>query len=311
MKNKEKNFISVVVYVRNAEKTIKKFIESINESLSKNFLKYEIILVNDGSIDNSIKMIKEASKKIEKGIICLINMSHYQGKELAINAGVDLAIGDFVYEFETTSIDYPIDTVFDAYKHMLEGYDIVSVTSNAKRRKSSYFFYKIFNRYSNYQYKLDTETFRLLSRRAINRVNAINKTIPYRKAALANCGLKLDFIKYEKTKKIKTNIDKKIKNEREQNALDSLILFTDVSYKITKVFLIILILITISVLGYTIYTFALNNPIAGWTTTMLFLSFGFLGLFLVLSIVLKYLSILVKLVFKKTNYLVESIEKIK
>ena len=64
MKNKEKNFISAVVYVRNAEKTIKKFIESITESLSKNFLKYEIILVNDGSTDDSIKMIKEASKKV-------------------------------------------------------------------------------------------------------------------------------------------------------------------------------------------------------------------------------------------------------
>ena len=39
MKNKEKNFISAVVYVKNAEKTIKDFLEKLNEVFSANFLK--------------------------------------------------------------------------------------------------------------------------------------------------------------------------------------------------------------------------------------------------------------------------------
>lgn len=43
---------------------------------------------------------------------------------------------------------------------------------------------------------------------------------------------------------------------------------------------------------------------------MFVLTLGFAGLFAVLTIIIKYLSLLVDLVFKKQNYLIESIEKI-
>lgn len=310
MKNKEKNFISAVVYVHNAEATVKKFIESINKTLEEHFLHYEIILVNDESTDNSVSEIKSIASQIGGASLSILNMSHYQGKELAMNAGQDLAIGDFVYEFDSTAIDFGIDLVFDAYKKSLEGYDIVNVSSDSKRKFTSKMFYKIFNKYSNYQYKLDTETFRILSRRAINRIHQINKTIPYRKAVLANSGLKLATLNYKSTQAVKTDMDKLMKVERERNAFDALILFTDVSYKITTRIILLLILITLGVLAYTVYTFFGSSPIEGWTTTMLFLSFGFLGLFSILAMIIKYLSVLVNLIFKKTNYLIESIEKI-
>ena len=310
MKNKEKNFISAVVYVKNAEKTIKDFLEKLNEVLSANFLKYEIILVNDGTNDKSIEIIKETTKKIKDASISILNMSYTQGKELSMIAGLDLSIGDFVYEFDTTIIDYPLETIFNIYIKSLEGYDIVNASANSKRNFTSKWFYKIFNKYSYYQYKLDTETFRILSRRTINRINAMNKTIPYRKAALANSGLKMETLKYEQLINVKNNYDKNTRKERGNNAIDALILFTDVGYKFTIFMIFVFIFLTALVSIYTIYTFISKNPIQGWTTTMLFLSFGFLGLFSILAIIIKYLSIIINLIFKKTNYLVESIEKI-
>ncbi len=48
--NKEKNFISAVVYVHNNEKEIANFLENLNKKLNENFEKYEIICVNDKSI---------------------------------------------------------------------------------------------------------------------------------------------------------------------------------------------------------------------------------------------------------------------
>ena len=53
-----------------------------------------------------------------------------------------------------------------------------------------------------------------------------------------------------------------------------------------------------------------GQPIEGWTTTMLVLTLGFFGVFLILAIVLKYLSLLVDLVFRHQKYLVESVEKL-
>lgn len=53
--NKEKNFISAVVYVYNQETQIYRFLELVNETLRNSFEKYEIICVNDASTDGSIK----------------------------------------------------------------------------------------------------------------------------------------------------------------------------------------------------------------------------------------------------------------
>ena len=53
-----------------------------------------------------------------------------------------------------------------------------------------------------------------------------------------------------------------------------------------------------------------GKPIEGWTTTMLVLTLGFFGVFLILAVVLRYLTLLVDLVFKHQRYLVEGVEKI-
>ncbi len=306
--NKEKNFISAVVYVKDDEKYIEKFISKLDELLNEKFLNYEIIFVNDGSKDKSVDKIKECSKKLKDTSSVVVNMSFYQGKEFAMNAGLDMAIGDFVYEFDSVRIDYDFNLVFDAYKRSLEGYDIVNICPD-KKYLSSRMFYKIFNKYSNYQYKIDSETFILLSRRAINRMNSINKTIPYRKAILANSGLKSINI-YYKVKDKKGKIDKELSGERKNNAIDSLILFTDVSYRVSIVLTVIMLLAVLFVGIYTITIFAIGKPIEGWTTTMLFLSLGFGGLFLLYTIVIKYLSVIMNLIFKKVNYLIESVDKL-
>lgn len=318
MKNKEKNFISAVVYVNNSEKDIRNFLENINKILSENFLKYEIICVNDASTDGTVDEIKKVSENIGKGdsnaSITIINMSYYQGKELSMNAGVDIAIGDFVYEFDSITMDYNTDLIMQVYNKSLEGYDIVNATSNNKRRKTSAIFYKLFNKYSNNQYKIDTETFRIISRRGINRIQSINKTIPYRKAIYANCGLKLTSIQYKTTGRNKSMLGGKLahkeKREREKNAIDALILFTDISYKFSIIMTAIMMLLTIAIAIYAIYIFISSTPIEGWTTTMLFLSFGFFGIFAIFAIVIKYLSMIVNLIFKKSKYIIESIDKI-
>ena len=113
--NKEKNFMSAVVYVHNNEKEIGEFLEKINGELNKNFEKYEIICVNDSSTDKSSEEIKKVADSISGTIVSIINMSYYQGIELSMNAGVDLAIGDFVYEFDNINIDYNLDVIMKVF----------------------------------------------------------------------------------------------------------------------------------------------------------------------------------------------------
>lgn len=309
--NKEKNFMSAVLYVNNNENKITYFLEKLYCVLNDNFDKFEIICVNDGSIDESTEKIKKFVTQINNTILSIVNMGTFQGGELSMNAGVDLSIGDFVFEFDDLNMDYPIDTIMDVYFHSLKGFDIVSASPEFIKRKSSLLFYKVFNKYSHNTYKLKTESFRLLSRRAINRVHSISKTLPYRKAIYANCGLKIDTIEYKQAKIKNCKESSQVNEFRKSMAIDSLILFTDVAYKISMGLTSLMAFFAILVGTYTITIYlSENKPIAGWTTTMLFLSVGFFGVFLVSAIIIKYLSTLVDLVFKKQKYLIESIEKI-
>lgn len=310
VKDKEKNFVSAVVYVHNRENTIKASLEQISNVLKEHFLKYEIICVNDASYDDSASVIKEFGEKYLDCPLSIVNMGFFQGVEMSMNAGVDLSIGDFVFEFDSDIIDFEPSLIMDVYYHSLKGYDIVSATSDGKKRLSSSLFYKLFNRSAKTQYKLSTESFRILSRRAINRVHALSKTIPYRKALYANCGLKMDTIHYKPNNNSRTDRSNKQSDTRLDTALDSLMLFTNIGYRASMILTIIMILATVGIGIYTILVFALGHPVPGFTTTMLVLTGSFFGVFAILTIIIKYLSLLVNLIFKKQRYLVESIEKI-
>ncbi len=305
-RTKEKNFISAVVYCHNDATTLNGFIENLDKTLSENFLKYEIIVVNDSSTDESVNVLKQYATKKEEKIFTLLNMSHFQGIEASMNAGVDLSIGDFVYEFDQANSDFDWEMVMTIYRHSLKGYDIVSACANRQPRPASRLFYSIFNRYANLQYAITTESFRILSRRAINRIHSITQSIPYRKAAYANCGLSVDKLKYIPTRKTCS----KKRSDQLKLAMDSLILFTDVAYRVTVGLAIIMAIITATFAIYALIYKIMSNPVEGWTTTIIFLAFGFFGLFIILAMVIKYLQTLVTLSFRKKEYLFESIEKI-
>lgn len=308
--NKEKNFISAVVYVNNNEKEIKNFLSDIYKTLDERFNKFEIIIVNDASTDETVKRVKEFSETVTSSVISIVNMSFYQGLELAMNAGVNLAIGDFIYEFDNVYKDYDNNIIIDLYYKSLEGFDIVSATPKYYNNKSSKLFYKVFNSFANTMYELNTESFRILSRRGINRVYSMSKTIPYRKAIYSKCGLKLYNIVYN-NKRHDFKINKIIKNNRREVASNSLILFTDLWYKISIGMTVLMMVVTIVTSIYVITTFLGDKrPVEGWTTIMLFLSSVSFGLFATTAVIIKYLSLIVNLVFKKYQYIIESIEKI-
>lgn len=307
---KEKNFISAVVYVRNAESHIADFLEHIIEFLESNFEHSEIICVNDFSSDKSAEEIKKVSRSAKTTVLSILNMSYFHGLETAMNAGVDLAIGDFVLEIDNTMLDYSTEELMKVYRKVLEGYDIVSASPDRKQRFTSSLFYWCYEKFSDNNRKMQSETFRVLSRRALNRVGSMSRTIPYRKGIYANCGLRTLNVQYHAAGGEKAREDKDQRKYRSDLAVDTLILFTDAGYFCSKVMTGLMMFLSIFMIVYTVAIYAMAKPVAGWTTTILFLAVAFLGLFIILTIIIKYLQILLKLNFRRTKYSFESIEKL-
>ncbi len=304
---KEKNFVSAVVYVNNDAERIVVFLQKIYSFFVQNFEKFEIICVDDSSSDNSKALIKETAKDM-KGCVTLLNMSFFQGLEQGMNAGVDLAIGDFVFEFDSCMLDYPIDTVRKVYDRCLEGHDIVVAVAD-KRLLSSRLFYFLYNHTANSQHRLESEMFRILSRRAINRIHSISASIPYRKAIYANCGLKMSSVHYDGVETSRRHLSKKQRVNRHTNAMDAMILYTDIAYRLSMIMSGVMMLSAIAAAIYVLVVFFLGHPISGFTTTMLVMTGCFFGVFVIMAIILKYLALLIDLVFKKQQYLIESVEK--
>jgi len=304
VQNKESNFVSAVLYLHNDSTRASVFLHMLNDALSANFISYEIICVDDACTDDTISAVKKAA---EKSVTRIIHMSYYQGLETAMNAGMDLAIGDFLFEFDSTVMDYESGLIMEVYRKSLTGYDIVSASPAEKGRFTSRLFYTVFNRYARLQYTLRNETFRILSRRVINRVQDMSRNIPYRKVAYANSGLKISNMSYKSTNYIRT---KKDSAERLELAANSLVLFTNLGYVMAIWLTVFMLLCTLGAGVYTVCIYYSASPVPGWTTTMLLLSIGFFCLFAILTIVIKYLSIMTKLIFARQKYVIEDIEKL-
>lgn len=309
---KEKKFISIVVYLHDVAPYLKYFLDTIIPIYEENFDQFELVCVDDACQDHTIEVLKEyVENKQIKAMVNVVHMSFFQGLESAMNAGRDIAIGDFVYEFDDIFVDYEPKVIMQVYEKLLEGNDIVAASSKGKLRLTSKVFYSLYNRTSRGKGKIGPETFRIVSRRAINRIKSMGQYIPYRKAVYMNCGLKATTICYE-SKDVKVRVkNKAVASERTALALDSFIYFTDVLERVSAIISGIFLLVTVG-MGVYIISDVFNNtkPVEGWLSTMGFLALGFFGVFALLTIILKYLSVMLNLIFKQQRYLVSDIEKV-
>ncbi len=310
---KESNFVSNVIYMRNCGRDIMPFISSLYELMEKNFSQYEFIFVDDASCDDGSERVRQFFReKGRKNTVTLLRMGGFQGIEAAMAAGIDLAIGDYVFEYDTVFIDYETSLIMDIYDRCVAGKDVVTAVPKRSRSLLSGIFYAVYNRTSGgsgeYIY---SETFCIVSRRAINRVNAMVRNIPYRKALYASCGLPVETVKYAGTK---TSGERKEKIEMENRvdlAVNTFALFTNVIEKSTLFLSMCFLLFSIAVGVYVcVIYFGADKPVEGWAPLMGFLSAAFFGMFLIFTIVIKYLALILNMIFVKERYKIESVEKL-
>lgn len=309
---KEKNFVSCVLYLHNDGRVIKNFLKAISNVMQERFEKFEVVCVNDGCIDDTVPQIQEFLVGQETSfVVSMIHLSYYQGVEAAMNAGRDLAVGDFLFEFDRCLLDFDPSLIMDVYYKALEGYDVVAAAPAHGVSLSSKMFYAIYNLGNRRMGQLRQERFRIISRRAINRVNQMNAYIPYRKAMYMNCGLKADTIVYDNEKTAAGGHNQEERGNRSELAMDTLIIFTDVLEKISLGTSLIMFGAMIFMFGYIIYSiFSTVRPVEGWMSIMTWMSFGFFMISVMLTLIFKYLSVILNMSFKRQRYIVEGVEKL-
>lgn len=309
---KEKNFVSCVVYLHNDGAVVKEFMADICGVMKDNFEKFEVVCVNDGCTDDTIEQLHSF---LEEGqyarSVSLINLSFYQGVETAMNAGSDLAVGDFIFEFDRCIPDFDPALIMQVYERALEGYDVVAASPKKGVALTSRIFYGLYNWSTKNRYRIRQERFRVVSRRAVNRVNQMNVYVPYRKVMYMNCGLKTDTIVYENKNVERKNRNREERGKRSGLAVDTLVIFTDVLEKFSMMVSVVLLGFLLIMFGWIIYSvFSEVRPVEGWLSLMALMSFGFFMLSVLMTLIFKYLSIILNMSFKKQRYVIEGVEKL-
>jgi dolichol-phosphate mannosyltransferase len=274
---KESVFVSVVAYMHNEEKRVSNFLKTIDAFLHEKFETYEIILVNDFSTDQTLANVRATIKAVNGNVI-IVDLSRKHGLEQAMMSGLERSVGDFVFEFDSAIVDYPIDTVNEVYQVATTGgYDIVSASTSKKPPISSRVFYRLINKISYLDLDLSTESFRLVTRRALNAMLNLKEKVKYRKALYAFTGYAKTKVQYQPTSNV-VRPGKKFGNENINLAISVIVSFSDFGLKLAHYIAMLFLAISVFMIGYALFMYFFKQAIVeGWTSLMILVAFGFSG----------------------------------
>ena len=119
---KVNNLISIVVPVYNESESIKLLINEIFYVMDSHKLQFELIIINDGSVDNTINVLENLSKKIKQLIV--INLRKNYGQTAALAAGFDNLNGEIIVTLDGDLQNDPSD-IPKLITKLNEGYDLI------------------------------------------------------------------------------------------------------------------------------------------------------------------------------------------
>ncbi|MCK8612082.1 glycosyltransferase family 2 protein [Apilactobacillus nanyangensis] len=195
------NKISIVLPVYNEEAGIKNTIEVLESFVECQIETYEIIFVDDGSVDSSVDIIRHAQSQYEN--IRLVEFSRNFGHQLAITAGIRYAKGDAVVVMDADLQDPP-SVIPNMIEKWQEGFDVV-YGKRLIREGESFFkrfsakaFYRVMRKVANVDIPLDTGDFRLMDRKVVDALSKLNEPEPFVRGLVSWVGFKQTAVTYER-----------------------------------------------------------------------------------------------------------------
>ena len=172
---KYKEVCSVVIPVFNEEENLELLHRRLSKVLENLCEDYEIIFVDDGSEDNSLKIMRKFRKT--NGRVKVISFSRNFGHQIAITAGIDYASGSAVIVMDSDLQDPP-EVIPKLVEKWREGYDTVYAIRESRKdpilkRAIAFVFYRLFQRMSDVDVPVDAGDFRLMSRRVVDILKAM------------------------------------------------------------------------------------------------------------------------------------------
>ncbi len=170
--------ISVIAPVYNEEPIIDELYRRVSQVLDSTGDSWELIMVNDGSVDGSAEKMRALVEKDAR--VRVINFARNFGHQNAVTAGMDYARGDAFIVIDADLQDPP-EVILQLLEKWREGYHVVyAVRSERKgetwfKKFTAKLFYRLIYKITDVDIPVDTGDFRLMDRQVVDAVNAMRE----------------------------------------------------------------------------------------------------------------------------------------
>lgn len=274
--------LSVVVPCFNEEKMIFSFYQELIKNIKEiKDLNYEVIFVNDGSIDNTWEEIKALT--IKDNHIIAMGFSRNFGKEAAMLAGLNKAKGDYVVIMDC-DLQHP-PHLLPQMVHLLrvEGYDAVGTYRNGRMKSKKSFlrgfysklFYRFINNMSDIKIKQNATDFRMMKRKVVNALLQLPEYNRFSKGLFEWVGFKTTYLGYDDIERTEGKSSWSI-IKLFNYAIEGITSFSTVPLKLSGLLGLLCAFVSFVYMVYVIIDRIVNGTeVKGWaTTTSLILFLG-------------------------------------
>ena len=300
--------LSIVVSVYNEEDSLESFYEVASSYIKNLDMDYELIFVNDGSVDKSEEIIREFAKKDDR--VKALLFSRNFGHEAAMIAGIDYASGDYIVCMDA-DLQHPPSILKDIIFKFNEGYDIINMirTSNTDagliKNITSSIFYSGINLLSKNKLEKNASDFFAISKKVANVLRRdYREKVRFLRGYVQNIGFKKTSLPYVAQKRVaghsKYSLHKLLKF-----SMDTILCFSDMPLKLGLYAGTFSIFLGLLMAIYTIVTWARVGTPNGYATIIVLLCFMFAMLFLIVGIIGQYIAILFTELKNRPIYIVD------
>lgn len=193
--------LSVVVPAFNEQAVLREFHSRLSKVLDALGVPAEIVFVNDGSTDDTPEMLCRFREQDPR--VAVVELSRNFGKEIALSAGLDHALGEAVVVIDADLQDPP-ELIPELIKQWREGYDMVYATRIARdgetylKKATASAFYRLIQNVSRVKIPADTGDFRLLSRRAVDALKQLREQHRFMKGLFSWIGYPQKSVPYRR-----------------------------------------------------------------------------------------------------------------
>lgn len=192
--------ISVVVPLLNEDGSLRELYRRLDAALTP-VAAWEVVFVDDGSTDESIKIIRELSESDPR--VRGLQLSRNFGHEPASTAGLDAARGQAVVLMDADLQDPP-ELIVELFAKWQEGFEIIYATRKKRegeslfKRATSALFYRMINWLSETEIPLDTGDFRLIDRRVLEALKQCREVDRFVRGLVSWTGFKSTAVLYDR-----------------------------------------------------------------------------------------------------------------